>query len=234
MRPQVAEADSPRACRSGRCARRAGSFFAARAWPVPGFLIACASSRITNRHSASVSHGWRDSIAYVVTTRSASASCTPGVLPNRREYVPRSPRRMQEHQPQLRCEARRFGLPVSHQRCGHDEQRGSGGRIGPSRAQEQRQHLEGLSQTHVIGETGAEPHAGQEVEPCDPPALVGAQLPPEAAVVGRARRGLAHLLEKPSEVGSGLDVRPRADRVRLVFVAERAGRSGQQAHTLQE
>ncbi len=65
-----------------------------------------------------------------------------------------------------------LGRPVAQQRGRrHQQVRLAGGSLH----QQQRQHLDGLSQAHVVGQAGAEAETGQQVHPSRAGALVGAQ-----------------------------------------------------------
>ena len=74
-----------------------------------------------------------------------------------------------------RRETPRFALPVADHRSGCDEQRGPG--IGVARLvfQHRRQHLNGLPQPHVVGQTCAETEALQVRQPGEAAHLVAAQ-----------------------------------------------------------
>ena len=65
-----------------------------------------------------------------------------------------------------------LGRPVAEQGGRRDQQAGLGGGF---LHQQQRQDLDGLSQAHVVGQTGAQAETGQQVQPPRAGALVGAQ-----------------------------------------------------------
>ncbi len=65
-----------------------------------------------------------------------------------------------------------FGRPVAEQGGRRDQEAWLGRGL---LHQQQRQDLDGLSQTHVVGQTGAEAETGQQVHPPRAGALVGAQ-----------------------------------------------------------
>ncbi len=89
--------------------------------------------------------------------------------------------RVVEHA-QARREAGRLGEPVEHQRTRHHYQRGRQPlalSLRPANF-EQREHLDGLAQTHVVREAAAEAEIAQEMEPAEAGALVAAQLAAES------------------------------------------------------
>ena len=92
--------------------------------------------------------------------------------------LPRSLRRRravrQPHR-QLGREPRDFCLPVAEQRCRHHHQRRPAITLPLQRAQK-REHLQGLAQTHVVGQTRAEAQAHEQVQPADALGLVRPQL----------------------------------------------------------
>ena len=103
--------------------------------------------------------------------------------------------------------------------------------------QEQAQHLDGLAQSHVVGEAGPQAEAREEPEPADPDLLVRAERRPERrARVGRGQRlGLAQALERrrePLPRDHPGPVVPALGRGRRGSVVD--GRPGEEAHRLPE
>ena len=93
-----------------------------------------------------------------------------------RQSLPIRLGRVQEAQLQRRRKACRLVTPVPEQRRRNHEK----GRCSqPSRAvatlaEQQRQHLDGLAETHVVGKAGAEAQLRQEAQPAQPLVLIGA------------------------------------------------------------
>ncbi len=83
------------------------------------------------------------------------------------------------------CELRDLALPVAEQRRGADQQcrRAELGTLVLA-VQEQGQHLDGLAETHVIGQDAAETQASEAVEPGQTAQLIGPQLAPERGGLG--------------------------------------------------
>ena len=131
----------------------------------PGFLMACASSSTTSRHGVlrqpgrprqeAVAGDDQIDVRQIARAHRSSASrpvCADGWSDDRL---------------QARCESLDLRGPVGEQR-GRAPPAGSA--CGRSSAlllqhQQQRQDLDGLAEPHVVGETGAEPQAGQQIEP---------------------------------------------------------------------
>jgi hypothetical protein len=86
----------------------------------------------------------------------------------------------------VRRESLGFSHPVEHERSRHDDDR------WPRRTLcKEREHLNRLAKSHVVGETAAEPELAQEVQPAEPFALILAQRADEV----RPRVGRRHALE---------------------------------------
>ena len=138
---------------------------------------------------------------------------------------------MRHHDPQARGEARRFRRPVGEQRRRGDEEARSAGRLPPLQRQQQREHLDRLAEPHVVGEAGAEPKPGQEVEPTHSGALVGPQLRfQRRAQVGLGQRlRISAPFQRLDEPGPSLDPRPfdvgrRAARAAQIGAGEKPHR----------
>jgi hypothetical protein len=70
---------------------------------------------------------------------------------------------------QARREAFHLGSPVRQKRSGRDQQARLPITIGPAMEHEQqRQYLDGLAESHVVGKTGPEAQLREEIEPLTP------------------------------------------------------------------
>ena len=145
---------------------------------------------------------------------------------------PRAPGPGVVEHPQLGREAHRLLPPVEDERLRHHHQRGPGsaasavvapGRKGlallPARFQ-QGEHLNGLAEPHVVGQTAAEAELPEEMEPSEPLALVPAEP------TGKAGRGIAGLdALEPRQLLAG----PSKDRI-AACLGQRREESVQHAH----
>ena len=71
--------------------------------------------------------------------------------------------------------------PVVDERGGHHQQVGARVLVAPAQGQHT-EHLYGLAETHVVGQTAAELQAAERPEPPYPRFLVGTQLGPQPGV----------------------------------------------------
>ena len=120
-----------------------------------------------------------------------------------------------------RCEAARLVEPVRDHRSRRDHQ----GRAARGAVEQQREGLHGLSEAHVVGETGARAPPREPREPAEAVALIRAELRLEGARQLRFERlRVAHpcLLRAPSRV--------RVERRALGEVPECERRHGVHAH----
>ena len=105
---------------------------------------------------------------------------------------------------QMRCEARRFLLPVEQHRPRHDDERRRRGQTARlalvSACVEQREHDDGLAEAHVVGQASAEAEFAQERQPTQSFALIGAQRSDEG--LGRIHR--LDVLERAQTLARGL------------------------------
>ena len=93
---------------------------------------------------------------------------------------------MQEQNTELRGETLHFLLPVTQGADGCDDQRRFPQASLLLFQREVGECLDGLSQSHVVGEDAAEAVPAQELQPAQPFLLVGSQCCPEAG--GRCQR----------------------------------------------
>ena len=109
-------------------------------------------------------------------------------------------------------------------------------RVVPVPAQQQRQHLDGLAQTHVVGQAGAQTELLQEAQPRHPGTLIG----PQRALQRRARRHRRQLARLPQpreglpQGGAGGHLHPGPLRFGPLFLTQIRRRPGQQPHPLDE
>ena len=85
---------------------------------------------------------------------------------------------------QARCKACDLGRPVGEQRCRRHQQAGLGPGFDIARSlvlqhQQQRQHLDGLAEPHVVGKACAEAKSRQQIEPLHARLLIGPQRRPQ-------------------------------------------------------
>ncbi len=126
-------------------------------------------------------------------------------------------------------EARRLVGPVEDERSRHDRHRRAAAVAGGAPRLEQRQHHDGLAESHVVGEAPAEPELPQEREPAERVALIVAKL----AAEGRRRIERAHAGEL-RQLGAGareLLVHPHR-RLRLEQRVEQRGLRRAVAHVI--
>ncbi len=124
-------------------------------------------------------------------------------------------------------EAADLPSPVAHHAGGHDQQRGAGRGAEPlPLVLEQRDELDRLAQTHVVGEAGAEAHAIEEGQPAQARGLVGPQLAVEALglVQSRHPRGVGRAFQKVRHPPAGVDALHR----------QAASAAAGQSHRLQQ
>ena len=147
------------------------------------------------------------------------------------EVFGRHRRGMHDLRVQLGGEALDLRRPVGQQRCRSDQQARLVLGSLPLLDQQQRQDLDRLAQTHVVGQAGAKPEPAQQVEPFDARLLVRAQAPLQGRPrINAGTVGVAQRLQRLSQPRSGRDVRPVGNRGGLV-VPGGVG-AGQQAHGL--
>ena len=145
--------------------------------------------------------------------------------------------RMRDQRRQRRREALDLGLPVREQRCRRHQQVW---RLAAARAtlaqQQERQHLDGLAQPHVVGQADAEPQRGRESQPRNAGLLIRPQR--SAEVVARVGRGetvrSAQPLERARQPRAGLDARPALTRRQYSGLVVRPPGAGQQPHAFEE
>ena len=95
---------------------------------------------------------------------------------------------------QVGSESFRFALPVADHGHGAHQQRGRGMRLpldpasGAAFGQEQREELDRLAQTHVVGQARAHSHSVEEGQPGQPALLVRAKRTPEPLGGGHGLR----------------------------------------------
>ena len=76
---------------------------------------------------------------------------------------------MRDQRLKLGSEALDLGRPVGQQRRRrHQQARRRAAAPSALQHQQQRQHLDGLAQTHVVGQARAQSEAGQQVQPRTP------------------------------------------------------------------
>ena len=119
---------------------------------------------------------------------------------------------------------------------------GATSRLGGSAAafllplhQQQRQHLDGLAEPHVVGKAGPEPEPGQQVQPLHAGLLIGPQRARASAGPGStpAPSGRAQRLQRLRQPGTGASpATSRRRRHRAGFGGDR--RAGQHPHRLGE
>jgi len=82
---------------------------------------------------------------------------------------------MSDGEGDARRKLREFQFPIGNQRSRHDEQaRGRG--LVAFQIEQQRNHLYGFAETHIVREAGAEPEANDEPQPGIAGLLIGAQF----------------------------------------------------------
>ena len=161
------------------------SALAARVCLASGFLIACASSRIDE---APRGLGQRRD----AQQRAVAGDRQIDVRGLRRRERARSARRSSPRD--ARSRAFRSGAKCSisaaqlaeQRRRRHQQARRPLTRAAPH--QQQRQHLDRLAQSHVVGEAGAEPEAGQQMQPLHAGALIRPQRAAQRRRRDRRRR----------------------------------------------
>ena len=158
--------------------------------------------------------------------------------------------RMRVSHRERRRELLDFGLPVGDERRRDDQQAGLairewcfvGGVRGlrtaiPFEHQQQRQHLDGFAQAHVVGQTRAQAQLVHEPEPMRPLLLVWTQLRLQFRVrirFGRRAR-LLHFVEQFPETLAGHHARPfHARCFRHRVVRAQSGKTRQQPQPLQQ
>ena len=115
---------------------------------------------------------------------------------------------------QARHEALDLRRPVGEQRRRRHQQARSPSVLGRLTLQhhEQREHLNGLAQTHIVGETAAKTEAGQEVEPAHARLLIGPQRGLQCVAGLHAREPFlaAQRFQRFGQPGAGHHPRPVA------------------------
>jgi hypothetical protein len=106
---------------------------------------------------------------------------------------------------QRRREALDLGLPVGKQRRGgHEQVRRLRAPRAPLVQEQERQHLDGLAEPHVVGQANAEPQRRGKDEPRHADLLIGPQRAAQIrARVGRQEPG------RPAQPSSEPQARPR-------------------------
>ena len=157
------------------------SALAARVCLAAGFLIACASSRIAQRQ-----RDLRQSRHPQQRAVAGDRQIEPGRL--RRRELPRSPRPSSPRDARSAPSGRGRSARSPPPSWPAARRAPPAGRRPRRRVavlplhQQQRQHLDGLAQPHVVGQAGAQPEPGQQMQPLHAGLLVG----PQRAVQGRA------------------------------------------------
>ena len=162
----------------------------------------------------------------------------PGILGQGPECLLGFGRGMPGQDPQMRGELPQFAEPVAQERGRHHQQARPGlGVRGTRPAQTKKgDDLQGFAQTHVVGQTGAQPQSAQTVEPCDAPLLIRPQ--PGGKTRHRPALGrFAQSLQQNPETLAGHHLRPVPARVQVHLTGaarRRALEPGQPAHPLVE
>ena len=154
----------------------------------------------------------------------------------RLQLVGRHRRRMGDDGREARREPLDLRGPVGEQRGrGHEQARRCFVACLAALHEEQREHLDGLAEAHVVGEAGAEAEPRQQVEPADADLLIGPQRAVQlaAGVDLREPLGRAQPLEGLGEPGAGDHARPvRVGAVGRAVLGD--VRAGEHAHRLGE
>ena len=131
--------------------------------------------------------------------------------------------------------ARRLRRPIGEQRSGRDKEAGEGVGLPPVQRQEQGEHLDGLAQSHVVGETGAETKPSEEAKPPDADILVRPQhrVQSGARIGGRQPFGAAAGIERFGEPRPRRHMPPLRGGRWTGGIAADIG-AGQQAHRLRK
>ena len=195
-------------------AMRAGAFSAltARVCLAPGFLIACASSRMTKRHVGlrQRRHAQQRAVAgdHQVELRRRRRREPPDLLRGHR-------RGMHDQRVQLGREVLDLRRPVRQQRRRrHQQARPSPRALAAACSQQQRQHLDRLAQPHVVGQAGAEAEPGQQMQPLHAGLLIRPQRRRAAPARDRlpAPSGARSALQRLRQPRAGRHARPVGDR----------------------
>ena len=137
---------------------------------------------------------------------------------------------------QLGGETLDLQAPVVHERGRHHQQVGAVLLVAPAHRQHA-EHLDGLAEAHVVGQTAAELQAAQRPQPLHADLLIRAQLGPQTGVCVDLgpQLGRAQCVEPRRQPFSGDDLRPfRPGVLRAVHPAAVELRAGQHAHRLAE
>ena len=152
------------------------------------------------------------------------------------QFGRRQSRRMGDERLQPRRKAFDFRRPVGEQRCRrHQQARLRPGAILALENEQQRKHLNGLAESHIVGKTGSETEFREEIKPAHADLLVGPQhaLQRIAGVDLRQPLRTAQPLQGLRQPGAGDHLRP----VGVGRGAHALGvdiRAGQQPHGLAE
>ena len=135
---------------------------------------------------------------------------------------------------QARREAGRLLRPVGEQR-GRCDQQARGRAFGAFSYQQQSQHLDGLAQTHVVGQAGAQAQTRQQVQPAQADLLIRPQRGVQigAGVDGRQTLWPAQSRQGLGQPWPGVHLRPLGRGRQLLAANGRTG-PGQQAHGIKE
>ena len=141
---------------------------------------------------------------------------------------------MQDPDIECRGKLHGFATPVADQRRRHDQQRWPG--LPGPKPQQQGKDLDGLAESHVVGETGAKTEPGQEVQPVTTIPLIRAQLSLEVHVVSAAicTARLTQSVQDLLEGGTGGDVGPVPVFLAPFVFVQIGRRPGEQPHALDE